>query len=193
MPVILWINSKNGHTAEECARLYNVPPLLSMWYQGLASAVLLVRTHAFLGQQLPVLVGLCTTLGVVLCYQIYVGVAQMARESLSLEPLSLCLICMSTPNTALPFLAAPYTRGPCLPTTRYQGSPHITLWFIFPLVFDIIVLAMTITHGIRIRRRAGGNGGEIKLCRLFVREGELPREFNYALMLTGYQAYSTFT
>ncbi|KIO21505.1 hypothetical protein M407DRAFT_28897 [Tulasnella calospora MUT 4182] len=144
-PYVLWAYTQD-HSLETCQKLYKSPVALAMWNQLWAEGVLLVRTFAFLGNKLSVLIPLLVCLAGVVAYQVYVDNTQM---------------------TLLQFLDP--SGGPCLPTVRYPGSPHIMIFFVLPLCYDTLVTSLTLWRAWQLRLQSGGAGSP--LLKTFVSEG----------------------
>ncbi|KAG8934363.1 hypothetical protein FRC02_010108 [Tulasnella sp. 418] len=123
MPYVLWVFIED-HSEEACFKLYRSPVALAMWNQLWSEGVLLIRTNAFLGNKIQVLIPLCLMLAGVVAYQLYVDISQM---------------------TLLPFINPP--NGPCFPTVRYTGSAHVMGFFLAPLIFDTILTVLTVWQG----------------------------------------------
>jgi len=136
-----------NHSEATCWKIFRSPTALAMWNQLWAEGILLIRTYAFLGNRMWVVIFLGTLLCGVVGYQLYVDVAQM---------------------TLLPFLD-PANGGPCFPTVKYAGSPHIMAFFLAALIFDTIVTCMTLHRAWQLRRAGGGRGSP--LLKTFVQEG----------------------
>ncbi|KAG8946300.1 hypothetical protein FRC04_011930 [Tulasnella sp. 424] len=145
IPYVLWCFTQD-HSLETCMKIYKSPVALAMWNQLWAEGVLLVRTFAFLGNKKTILIPLLVLLAGVVSYQLYVDNTQM---------------------TLLPFLDP--SGGPCFPTVRYVGSPHIMLFFVFPLLYDTLVTGLTLWRALQLRRQSGGQGSP--LLKTFVSEG----------------------
>ncbi|KAG9019820.1 hypothetical protein FRB90_005968 [Tulasnella sp. 427] len=145
VPYVLWVFTQD-HSLEACMKLYKSPVALAMWNQLWAEGVLLVRTFAFLGNKKVILIPLLVCLSGVVAYQLYVDNTQM---------------------TLLPFLDP--AGGPCFPTVKYVGSPHIMLFFVFPLLFDTLVTCLTLWRAWTLRRQSGSSGSP--LLKTFVSEG----------------------
>ncbi|KAG9044408.1 hypothetical protein FS837_008203 [Tulasnella sp. UAMH 9824] len=145
-PYVLWCYVEN-HSLDTCQKIYKSPVALAMWNQLWAEGVLLVRTFAFLGNKLSILIPLLFCLSCVVAYQVFVDNTQM---------------------TLLPFLDP--AGGPCLPTVKYAGSPHIMLFFVFPLIYDTLVTGLTLWRAWHLRLQSGGTGSP--LLKTFVSEGD---------------------
>ncbi|KAG8949319.1 hypothetical protein FRC04_008921 [Tulasnella sp. 424] len=145
IPYVLWVFVED-HSEAACLKLFKSPVALAMWNQLWSEGVLLIRTYAFLGNKKSVLFPLLVGLAGVVAYQLYVDNTQM---------------------TLLPFLDP--AGGPCFPTVKYVGSPHIMLFFVAPLVFDTLVTCLTLWRAWQIRNQSGGHGSP--LLKTFVSEG----------------------
>jgi hypothetical protein len=110
--------------------------------------ILLIRTYAFFTRNKYVLIFLCSSVGGVIAYQLYVDTSQMLL---------------------LPFVTPPFTHGPCLPMS-VPHSAHLLGFFIAPLLFDSMVTFMTVWRAVRIRIQAGGLRSS-PIFQTFVREG----------------------
>ncbi|KAG8895963.1 hypothetical protein FRB99_000239 [Tulasnella sp. 403] len=146
MPYVLWVYIED-HSLNACNKLYRSPVAIAMWNQLWAEGVLLIRTYAFLGNKLPVLIGLVLALCAVVAYQLYVDITQMAL---------------------LPFLDP--SGGPCFPTVKFPGSPHIMAFFLAPLLYDTLVTCLTLWRAWELRKQTGGRSGS-PLLKTFVQEG----------------------
>ncbi|KAL4070663.1 hypothetical protein J3A83DRAFT_4358782 [Scleroderma citrinum] len=151
-----------NHTEETCKKIFRIPVALAMWNQVSSESVLLIRTYAFFNHNNCLLAGLICALSGVVTYQLYIDTSEMML---------------------LPFVKPPY--GPCFPASKPR-SAHLLGFFvrvmpssyfktptediqIAPLLFDIIVTAMTVWKTLRIHIRSSGPSS--KIIQTFLREG----------------------
>ncbi|KAG8846294.1 hypothetical protein FRB96_002046 [Tulasnella sp. 330] len=146
MPFILWVFI-GDHSEHMCKILYLMPESIAMWNQIFAEIVLVVRTYAFFGNSIPLLIVLLSGLAGIVAFQIYCVAAGMAL---------------------LPFIDPP--NGPCFPTVTHPGSPLIMIFFILPLLFDTVVTSLTVFRAFKYQHQVAGGTGS-PLIKMFVREG----------------------
>ncbi|KAL4062976.1 hypothetical protein V8B97DRAFT_1993533 [Scleroderma yunnanense] len=138
-----------------------------MWNQVSSESVLLIRTYAFFNHNNCLLAGLICALSGVVTYQLYIDTSEMMLLPFVKPPY------VGDIENSLRALAPEVYQGPCFPASKPR-SAHLLGFFvrvmpssyfktptediqIAPLLFDIIVTAMT--------------GPSSKIIQTFLREG----------------------